>query len=93
MADRASYILARRKTFENRNHHFTMEQFNQVIAFGDNESMQKKWKAFTRKIVAKTDDFNTVLKTIKAFLTEPFAATVEGKNFIKHWSTTKGKWM
>ena len=84
---------AMRKTFENRNHHFTMEQFNQVIAFGDNESMQKKWKAFTSKIDTKTDDYGTVLKTIKTFLTKPFTAAVEGKNFIKHWSTTKGKWM
>lgn len=70
---------AMRKTFENRNHHFTMEQFNQVIAFGDNESMQKKWKAFTRKVVAKTDDFNTVLKSIEAFLKKPFLKTIENK--------------
>ena len=93
MADRASSVLARRKTFENRNHHFTMEQFNQVIAFGDNESMQKKWKAFTRKIDTKTDDYSTVLKTIKAFLTEPFVAAVKGKEIIDKWSAYSGKWM
>lgn len=83
---------AMRKTFENRNHHFTMEQFNQVIAFGDNESMQKKWQAFVRKIDTKTDDYSTVLKTIKAFLTEPFAAVVAEKEFAKKWSGQDNVW-
>ena len=84
---------AMRKTFENRNHHFTMEQFNQVMSFGDNESMQKKWQAFVRKIDTKTDDYGTVLKTIKAFLTEPFAATVEGKAFTSNWTALAGRWI
>lgn len=47
---------AMRKTFANRNHHFTIEQFNQVIAFGDDESMQKKWQSFAKKINV-IDDF------------------------------------
>lgn len=84
---------AMRKTFENRNHHFTMEQFNQVMSFGDNESMQKKWQAFVRKIDTKTDDYGTVLKTIKAFLTEPFAATVEGKAFTSNWTALASRWI
>lgn len=72
---------AMRKTFENRNHYFTMEQFNQVIAFGDNESMQKKWRTFIRKIDTKTDDFSKVIETINLFLAEPFKAAVESTNF------------
>lgn len=51
------------------------------MAFAENEAMQKKWKAFCRKIDTKTDDFNAVLKTIKAFLIEPFMAAVENKEF------------
>ena len=47
------------------------------MAFAENDAMQKKWKAFCRKIDTKTDDFSTVLKTIKAFLIEPFMAAVE----------------
>lgn len=72
---------AMRKTFENRNHHFTMEQFNQVMSFGDNESMQKKWRTFIRKIDTKTDDFSKVIETINLFLAEPFKAAVESTNF------------
>lgn len=84
---------AMRKTFENRNHYFTMEQFNQVIAFGDNESMQKKWKAFARKIDTKTDNYSTVLKTIKTFLTKPFIAAVENKTFTDNWTVQNDEWM
>lgn len=84
---------AMRKTFENRNHHFTMEQFNQVMSFGDNESMQKKWQAFVRKIDTKTDDYGTVLKTIKTFLTKPFIAAVENKTFTDNWTVQNDEWM
>ena len=71
--DNAVLAEAMRKTFANRGHHFTVEQFEQVIGFDSDEAMQKKWKAFVRKIDTETDDFSTVLKTIKAFLAEPFA--------------------
>lgn len=74
--DNAVLAEAMRKTFANRGHHFTVEQFEQVIGFDSDEAMQKKWKAFIRKIDTETDDFSTVLKTIKAFLTEPFAMAV-----------------
>ena len=74
--DVATLTGALKKTFENRGHHFSVEQFEQVINFGSDDAMQKKWKAFCRKIDAKTDDFNTVLRTIKEFLTEPYMAAV-----------------
>ena len=81
------------KTFENRGHAFTVEQFEQVMNFADDSAMQKKWKAFCRKIDTKTDDYSTVLKTIKAFLTEPFTAAAKGKEIIDKWSAYSGKWM
>ena len=82
-----------KKTFENRGHAFTIEQFEQVMAFAENDAMQKKWKAFCRKIDTKTDDFDTVLKTIKEFLAEPFTTTVENKEFEEKWSAADGEWM
>ena len=91
--DGATLTKALRKTFENRGHHFTVEQFEQVMDFGSDVEMQKKWKAFCRKIDTKTDDFDTVLKTIKEFLAEPFAAAVGSKEFAEKWFTTKEKWM
>lgn len=83
---------ALKKTFENRGHVFTVEQFEQVMSFADDSAIQKKWKAFVRKIDTKTDDYSTVLKTIKAFLTEPFMAAVEGNAFTGNWTAQNSKW-
>ena len=80
------------KTFENRGHSFAAEQFEQIIGFADDLAMQKKWKAFVRKIDAKTDDFDIVLKSIKKFLAEPFTAALGGKDFSKHWCGPVGEW-
>lgn len=91
--DGATLTRALKKTFENRRHSFTVEQFEQVMDFDRDVAMQKKWKAFVRKIDTKTDDYGTVLKTIKIFLTKPFAATVENKEFIQQWSAANGDWL
>ena len=37
---------ALKKTFSNREHSFSLEQFKQVMSFADDAAMQKKWKAF-----------------------------------------------
>ena len=91
--DGGTLTKALKKTFENRGHAFTIEQFEQVMAFAENEAMQKKWKAFVRKIDTKTDDYSNVLKTIKVFLTKPFIAAVKSKAFTEKWSAANGEWM
>ena len=91
--DGATLTEALKKTFENRGHSFTIEQFEQVMSFDNDEAMQKKWKAFVRKIDIKTDDYSTVLKTIKVFLTKPFTAAVGGKEFTPNWSANNGEWI
>ena len=83
---------AMKKTFANRNHSFTVEQFEQVMAFDGDEAMRKKWKAFCRKTDIKTDDYSTVLKAIRSLLSEPFAAAVEGRNYVKRWSGSENRW-
>lgn len=83
--DGATLTEALRKTFKNRGHAFTVEQFEQVMAFDGDEAMQKKWKAFCRKIDTKTDDYGTVLKTISDFLAKPFSAAISSNNFSAKW--------
>lgn len=83
---------ALRKTFANRNHSFTVAQFERIIAFDGDDAMQKKWRAFCRKTDIKTDDYSTVLKTIQIFLTKPFAAAVEGGASDEKWSASAGNW-
>lgn len=84
---------ALKKTFENRGHAFTIEQFEQVMRFADDSAMQKKWKAFCHKIDTQTDDFNTVLKTIEMFLTKPFTVAVKSEEFTEKWSAADGEWI
>ena len=84
---------ALRKTFSNREHNFSLEQFKRVMSFADDAAMQKKWKAFVRKINTKTDDYSTVLRTIQNFLEQPFTAAVEEKAFIEKWSAADGEWI
>lgn len=91
--DGATLTEALRKTFENRGHTFTAEQFEQVMAFDRDETMQKKWKSFIRKIDTKTEDYSTVLRTIKTFLIKPFTAAVVCKEFNENGSATNGEWM
>ena len=90
--DGALLAEAMKKTFANRNHSFTVEQFEQVMAFDGDEAMRKKWKAFCRKTDIKTADYSTVLKAIRSLLSEPFAAAVEGRNYVKRWSGSENRW-
>lgn len=90
--DGATLTEALRKTFENRGHIFTIEQFKQVMAFDDDETMQKKWKAFICKIDAKTDDYSVVLRTMEVFLTKPFEAAVSKNNLSEYWLSAANEW-
>ena len=90
--DGATLTEALKKTFENRLHTFTAEQFEQVMAFDNDDAMQKKWKAFVRKIETKTDDFSKVIETINTFLAEPFKAAVGNANFAARWSASDNEW-
>ena len=90
--DGATLTKALKKTFENRGHSFTIEQFEQVMGFDRDGAMQKKWKAFTRKIDTKTDDYSIVLKTIKAFLIKPFMASVDAIEYPEQWIAAENQW-
>ena len=71
---------------------FTAEQFEQVMSFDEDTAMQKKWKAFVRKIYAKTEDYNIVIETINHFLADPFKAAIEGTNFTAKWTASENEW-
>lgn len=83
---------ALRKTFENRGHAFTTEQFEAVMSFANDEGMQKKWKAFCRKIDVKTDNYSIVLRTIQKFLIKPFMAAINEEFFCEYWIANKNTW-
>ena len=80
------------RTFTNREHAFSLEQFQQIMTFASDDGMQKKWKAFTKKIDVKIDGFSTVLHGINVFLCEPYTNVINGHIFEKMWNANEGKW-
>lgn len=62
------------------------------MSFADDSAMQKKWKAFCRKIDTQTDDFSIVLRTIKVFLTKLFIAVLSKTEFSQQWIAAESQW-
>ncbi len=83
---------ALRKTFANREHDFTIEQFEQIMTFDSDDGMQKKWRAFIKKIDVEMDEFPVILQSIKQFLFEPYKAVMDGKEFEKQWKLSGRTW-
>lgn len=80
------------KTFANREHDFTIEQFEQIMTFDSDDGMQKKWNAFTKKIDVEMDEFPIILQSINEFLYEPYTAVIRGQAFEKCWNANNRKW-
>lgn len=82
---------ALKKTFANRDRAFTIEQFDQMLSFSADDTMQKKWTAFCKKVNTESN-FDTILKTIRLFLLPPYQAAVEDNEFSETWSTREQMW-
>lgn len=91
--DGATLTEALKKTFSNRNHNFTIEQFEQMLEFDSDDAMQKKWKTFIKKINTKTDDFEIVLKTIQKFLLLPCKAAFDNVTYVGQWIASTNIWI
>ena len=85
-------VDALKRTFANRGHNFTVEQFEQVMSFDADDLMQRKWKAFIKKIDAKTDDFSKVINTIDYFLRFPIETALNGTDFLMQWKASSNIW-
>ena len=90
--DGAILAEALQKTFANRGRNFSIEQFGRIMTFADDDGMQKKWKAFCRKIKVEEADYGTVLRVMNDFLEEPFAAAILSTEFSKSWSALRNEW-
>ena len=83
---------ARKKTFANRSRSFTVEQFDQMLSFSADDTMQKKWTAFCKKVNTESD-FGAVLETIRTFLLQPYQAAVQDNDYTKTWVARKQEWL
>ena len=82
---------ALQKTFANRHREFSVPQFAQMLSFASDEMMQRKWTAFCKKIHS-AEPFSAALKTIDAFLSQPFQAAVQDGEFDLNWSAEQQIW-
>ncbi len=78
-----------RTTFRNRDRHYTVEQFERLTAFGADNEMQKRWKAFTEKVGISTNDFGVVIEKIFGFLHESFKMAQSGKSYVMYWKENR----
>lgn len=82
---------AMKKTFANRNRAFTIDQFDQMLSFANDDAMQKKWTAFCKKVNTESN-FSAVLETIRLFLLPPYQAVISGADYTKNWVVSKQVW-
>ena len=85
-------VEALKKTFSNREHYYTIEQFEKMLTFVDDRAMQIKWKAFVKKIDTQTDNYIHVINSIELFLSKPFTAYVSNSDLIETWSAKCQSW-
>lgn len=62
------------------------------MTFAFDEGMQRKWKAFVRKIEANTEEFPVVIQGMNVFLYEPYLAVMNDTLLKKQWDAKKGSW-
>lgn len=80
------------QTFANRSRDFTIDQFDRILALGDDAAMKKKWSAFLKKIRVAESPFADVIKAIGNFLYEVADAAIGDRRFVKSWSAAEGRW-
>lgn len=90
--DGSSLVTALRKTFDNRGRAFTVEQFDQVLAFDKDEGMKMKWKAFAMKTSITEENYGLVLNAFKAFLEQPYLSAIHDDSFQYHWIANSQQW-
>jgi predicted nucleotidyltransferase component of viral defense system len=80
------------KTFDNRNHVFSTEHFEQIMSLGSDDMMTRKWNTFIRKTNTISEDFQAVLESIRSFLWEPFTSILNKEEFDKNWIAIRSSW-
>lgn len=79
-------------TFNNRKHLFSMQQYEQMIEFSRNDDMNKKWRAFLKKMKIEEIEFTYVLNKIDIFIRDVFVAMLKNEEFNLKWNSSNNKW-
>lgn len=90
--DGALLQKAIKKTFVTRERLYSIDLFNQVMSFGSDDVMVKKWQAFLNKLKVEKVVFDNVLETMNAFLGELYKTIINNTEFNKQWSSAIYSW-
>ena len=90
--DGALLQKAIKKTFVNRERSYSIDLFNQVMSFGSDDTMVKKWQAFLNKLKVEKVVFDNVLETMDTFLGELYKTIINNTEFNKQWGSTINSW-
>ena len=91
--DGSVLVEAMRKTFANRGHSFTLVQFEEMLEFDQDPSMQKKWQQFIKKKKIEADDYSMVMRVIKEFLGKPYEAALKDSAYFMFWHADNRSWL
>lgn len=91
--DGSVLVEAMRKTFANRGHSFTLVQFEEMLEFDQDPSMQKKWQQFIKKKKIEADDYSMVMQVIREFLGKPYEAALKDSVYFMFWHADNRSWL
>ena len=74
------------ETLQRRGTPYDRDSFKRVVALGDDEDMQKRWKFFLKTIKDNTLEFSFVITEIQTFLEPVFDAIVNEKEWQEQWN-------
>ena len=80
------------ETLQRRGTPYDRDSFKRVVALGDDEDMQKRWKFFLKTIKDDTLDFSVVITEIQTFLEPVFDAIVNEDEWQNRWDTKVKGW-
>ena len=74
------------ETLQRRGTPYDRDSFKRVVALGDDEDMQKRWKFFLKTIKDNTLEFSFIITEIQTFLEPVFDAIVNEKEWQEQWN-------
>lgn len=80
------------KTLQRRGTPYDGDSFKRVVAFADDEDMQKRWKLFLKTIKDNTLEFPFVIEEIQTFLEPAFDAIMNEDEWQNIWKSNARKW-
>ena len=79
------------ETLNNRKTEYGSDSFTRICNLVNDDGIQKRWKAFLRKMPGIEADFVTVINEIQKFLEPVFNAIIDEEQFFLNWAA-KAEW-